>query len=491
MPFQTDISWAIAVPCDSYMGLSLQTMPLGDLLNELTLITNAYTDCVRRCNNHIIGMNIRKGAAMAQLTVNGMRLERNNEPFFWLADTIWTAFTNVSDDEWLAYLDRRAAQGFNVLQINALPQWDRSQAGFERYPYATTDKGSTFDFTHPNEEFWAHARWQLAEACKRGFIPALVVQWSNYAPGTWASRLISDNIIPDELVEPVVQKIIAEFDEFEPVWIISGDADFDTPASTARFAQVADLVARLSPSRLKCFHIKGRYDGLPEELAERADFYLYQSGHNITAQNGAYTLAQSFRARPIPRPVINSEPCYEQIGYSHMLYGRFKRADCRRALWLSLTGGASAGITYGAHGVWNWHHTDLGGSLALGEGFLEAMDVTKALGFPGAHDFSFAAQLVDRLSLHELTSHNELLATHQNDMYAALTPDEQTLVVYVPVNADAALSGCWVAAHGFDLCERTGFSLITTYDADTDVTHIRQSEYAEDALYILQPASAC
>ena len=50
----------------------------------------------------------------------------NGKPFFWLADTCWSAFTNISDDDWQEYLDLRARQGFNVLQINALPQWDLS-----------------------------------------------------------------------------------------------------------------------------------------------------------------------------------------------------------------------------------------------------------------------------------------------------------------------------------------------------------------------------
>lgn len=46
--------------------------------------------------------------------------------FFYLADTVWSAFTNIDLTDWAYYLKVRKEQGFNVLQINILPQWDRS-----------------------------------------------------------------------------------------------------------------------------------------------------------------------------------------------------------------------------------------------------------------------------------------------------------------------------------------------------------------------------
>ena len=48
---------------------------------------------------------------MSALTVapDHRTLVRDGKPFFWLADTIWSAFTNVTDEEWIAYLDKRAA----------------------------------------------------------------------------------------------------------------------------------------------------------------------------------------------------------------------------------------------------------------------------------------------------------------------------------------------------------------------------------------------
>lgn len=425
---------------------------------------------------------------MAKVTVEGNHLVRDGKPFFWLADTIWTAFTNPTDDEWIAYLDQRAVQGFNVLQINALAQWDRAQAAFDRYPYQTPDHGKTFDFTKPDASYWEHARWQLAEATKRGFTPAIVVQWCNYVPNTWASNMMPDNIIPDELVEPVVKRVLQSFNEFDPIYIISGDTDFDHKEPIERYMRVTDLVERCAPDALKCYHIKGRYDGLPECLAKRADIYLYQSGHNISAQAGAYDLARSFAGRPKRKPIINSEPCYEQMGYSHMVYGRFRRADCRRALWLSLMGGASAGLTYGAHGVWNWETGVLEGGFAFGEGFLKALPHEQGIHFAGAWDFSFARTVAERLGLLELEPAQEMLASRADDVFAARTADGTMLCIYVPTNATLRVKGDLTQAHlhALDVAEHESLPLAAEYDAERDETLIQQSSCLEDALYIAE-----
>ena len=57
---------------------------------------------------------------MLQISKNGKTLCRDGKPFFYLADTCWSAFTNITDDEWDYYLYKRKVQGFNTIQINIL-----------------------------------------------------------------------------------------------------------------------------------------------------------------------------------------------------------------------------------------------------------------------------------------------------------------------------------------------------------------------------------
>ena len=40
---------------------------------------------------------------------------RGGKPFFWVGDTVWSAFTNPTEEEWKEYLRFRKTQGFNVL----------------------------------------------------------------------------------------------------------------------------------------------------------------------------------------------------------------------------------------------------------------------------------------------------------------------------------------------------------------------------------------
>jgi hypothetical protein len=43
-----------------------------------------------------------------------------DEPFFWLADTAWELFHRLDEAEAKLYLDKRAAQGFNVVFVVVL-----------------------------------------------------------------------------------------------------------------------------------------------------------------------------------------------------------------------------------------------------------------------------------------------------------------------------------------------------------------------------------
>ena len=76
---------------------------------------------------------------MAKITPDDRVLKRGSLPFFWLGDTCWSAFTNMTDAEWQDYIIKRAAQGFNVVQVNALPQWDPAAAHWDciRFPHRT------------------------------------------------------------------------------------------------------------------------------------------------------------------------------------------------------------------------------------------------------------------------------------------------------------------------------------------------------------------
>ncbi len=370
---------------------------------------------------------------MGKLTVNENRngFLKDGKPFFYLADTVWSAFTNITMDEWKYYLKKRREQGFNVLQINTMPQWDRCMSDTGLYPFATED-GQKFDFTKPDAAFYENARRMCEEAVREGFTPALVVLWLNFVPDTWGSKITDINVMPKELVQPYTERIVETFDEFDPVYFVSGDTDFETEEAVSYYRTALDVLRKKSPDSLKTCHIRRGYDVIPDELADGLDFYVFQSGHNRDAQDMAYILPQKLQEKYAKKPLVNAEPCYEQMGYSRNLYGRFTAEDIRKAAWHSILSGASAGVTYGAHGIWNWMKTGKPANPMLGEGFDTAFTCQQALEFPGAWDYGFIRDYMEQKCITQLIPAQQLVLNKSPEIRAAHTPDKKLYLIYIP-----------------------------------------------------------
>lgn len=88
---------------------------------------------------------------MLKQSADKCRIEKNDKPFFYLADTVWSAFTNIDLTDWAYYLKVRKEQGFNVLQINILPQWDRSILKKMQEPFGISE--GFFDLKAKNEAY--------------------------------------------------------------------------------------------------------------------------------------------------------------------------------------------------------------------------------------------------------------------------------------------------------------------------------------------------
>lgn len=365
-----------------------------------------------------------------KITEDGKNFTLDGRDFFYLADTVWSAFTNITLEEWRYYLEKRYTQGFTVLQINMLPQWDRCMTDVGIYPFKTED-GQVFDFTVRNEAYFERAQQMCRMAGEFGFQLALVVMWLNYVPGTWGSRITDRNVMPENLVQDYAEKAVEVFDQFDPIYVISGDTDFDTPEAVRYYGLVLDAVCRKSPEALKTFHIKRGYAYIPEEFLDRTDFLMYQSGHNAGEQEQAYLLPEKLAAKYPGKPLLNAEPCYEQMGYSRQEYGRFTRYDIRKAAWSSLLSGACAGVTYGAHGVWNWKKRGAGKNPVLGEGFDEAFPVEEALQFCGAWDYGYIRNFFEQNHIRQLRPCQEFIRNSPMEIRGAVTPDGRYLI-YLP-----------------------------------------------------------
>ncbi len=414
---------------------------------------------------------------MLQISDNKINILKDKKPFFYLADTCWSAFTNITDEEWDFYLYKRKAQGFNTIQINILPQWDASVTDLDYKPFVENDPHRL------NDAYFAHARNMCETAKREGFELALVVLWSNYVPGTWASKMFPGGILPFDCLENYVRKVHETFTDLEPLYIISGDTDFPEEETTRYYVHVGQILREFAPDCLFTTHIKGRYSDIPKELYALLDLCFYQSGHNAKDLSMPYALSGIMQEKYPGKPLINSEPCYEQMGYSGNMYGRWARRDVRRAAWVSVLSGACAGITYGAAGIYSWHKVKKGFHTLLGEGFDMPKSWEEAMAFPGAWDYGYLKMLLEELNAYALVPKQELLENGTGDIRVGQA-GEHLLLVYVPSNTKVRLasdlSGWDIRALG--LAER--FAAYVDVEIKEGKTVIGMHPFEEDALIV-------
>jgi hypothetical protein len=284
--------------------------------------------------------------------------------------------------------------------------------------------------------------------------------------------------MPFEALDPYVAYAVKTFAPFDPIWIISGDTDFTAPEPIRYYSAALEGIKRRSPGALTTLHLAPQAD-LPDEIASSPylDFYMFQSGHHVEEPTRPYALAERFASKPVTRPVVNGEPPYEGHGHGHR-YGRFSAFEVRRAIWQSLLSGASAGVTYGAHGIWSWHRT---GKAFTSEAFsMRPFDWHEALRFDGAWDAALARAIFEQQQFFGVISRQDLLAAAPQ-IRAAADPAEQRIAVYVPYPTEVTLNLDPRAYHwtAFDLAVRRpvvprveargGKAVVAMHEANTDL----------------------
>ena len=287
---------------------------------------------------------------------------RDGQPFFWVGDTLWSAFTNPTLEEWAEYLKKRKSQGFNVIQINTLPQWDRILPDQGIYPYPMDEKGAMDYTAELNMEYVDRSRKICRMAVDEGFTLALVVVWGNLVPGTWMGNFLPQSW-PLSYVEQHVRNVVRFYDEFDPVYIVSGDTDLISDAVIEYYQRTIDILKEEAPDSLRTMHLCGGFTGLTQELADGLDFLVYQSGHEPKTANRVEELTAEMKTKFPGKPVLNAEPCYELMG---KMTGDFTKGpsevwsmeEVLDACERSIRSGANAGITYGANGLWNWNRNE-------------------------------------------------------------------------------------------------------------------------------------
>ena len=349
-----------------------------------------------------------------------------------------------------------------------------------------------FDWSTPNEAYWQRAREMCRMAVERGIRPALVLLWCNYIPGTWGANIsekLGVPLLPFEEVRPHIERVVEHLGEFDPVYVVAGDTDFKADEAIRYYEEGFSAICELAPDSLRCVHINRGNRSIPEQFVDRVDFYMYQPGHNYEGQDEAWRLPEDFCSRYPKKPLLNSEPCYEQMGASRNVYWRFSAQDCRASAWSGILSGATAGLTYGAHGVWNWQTAASRGSV-LGEGFDMPFRWQECLQFPGVWDYGMVPHVLNSLTeggLHAVVPAQELLDDAREAIRVARVGDR--VVAYLPRTTALKLHGSFadMEAVAFDLEDKRVAHLPMRVDTQAGTTRVEQHPFGNDALVVLEP----
>lgn len=415
------------------------------------------------------------------LTVDptGTHVLAGGAPYPLITDTAWAAFADPTEDEWRMYLAHRRRQGFTAALVSAAPiPHDRDERATSREPFRPGDAARLHD------DYFALARRYTRIAHEEyGIRLMVVVLWNNYVPDTWGAALTPHTVLPDRHRRAYVARVAGAIGDLQPILVVGGDDHYTAPAANAAYLEAAADLRALAPGCLLTTHTAPNAT-LPDEIADALDLHLHQSGHNVENQELTWRQPARYLDRRPRKPLLASEPPYEQHGKVNG-HGRWTREDVRRASWTSVLAGATAGIGYGAHGVWMWHTPT--GRFTARDSSLEPFPWPVALGFPGALDISLMARLFADHRLHRLAPAQDRLSDDPSGaIRLAASPDHALVALYQPYcrDVEVLLDLRHHRLTAWDLAERAPM----TPDAECagDRTVLRQLPTAGDQLLVAE-----
>jgi Protein of unknown function (DUF4038) len=360
------------------------------------------------------------------------RFQIDGKNRFLLADTVWSALGGATEDEWAFYLQRRARQGFNAALLSVLPiLHDRSLKPSRFGPFdEDAVAAGTWRF---DPRFFATLRQRLDLASENGIVCGLVPLWVNYVEGSWGATRTPGFVMPEPARAEYLSALSEVVHDGECLLVVSGDAGFTSPSEIETYRQFAESMKEIWPESLLAFH-SAPTAVLPPELEKLASALVFQSGHHGDSPGRARELARRYRGIAGERPVMNAEPAYEahRVGGG---VGRFGRATVRRRIWESVVGGASAGVTYGAHGLWSWHRA--GDTFTSVHFSGMPLDWREALLLPGSDDAATCRAIMEKEGIGRFRPcPNDLAVTDEgwgaSEVVVGVDPDSRMAAVYLP-----------------------------------------------------------
>ncbi len=328
-------------------------------------------------------------------------------PFFWLGDTWWMGLcSRLSWPQGFKTLTaNRVKKGYNVVQIVAglypdMYAFDPRGANEAGFPW---EEG----YSHIRPEFFDAADKKLAHLVANGITPCIVGAWGWFV-----------NWMTQDQLKAHWRYLIGRYGAWPVLWCTAGEANLpwylakNFPMDDRdmvhgwthliRYLQENDPFNRpvtIHPTAIGRYTARNATDD--ETLL---DFDLLQVLH---AQNEMVTLAikavrETYAATP-RMPVINGEPCYENLG------GTITAPWPRRAFWSCVLNGAM-GHTYGGNGIWQCNQPGIPHGASPHGGNYGNTPWIEAMNYTGSAECAHGKTLLTRYDWSKFEPHPEWAA---------------------------------------------------------------------------------
>ena len=398
------------------------------------LIQNTYA----QFNNPAKGLKVSK---------DGRSLENvDGTPFFWLGDTGWELFQRLDKKEADLYLETRAKQGFNVIQVSLMPG-PRSLAVPNRF-------GEVYLFNRNldkiNEKYFEFVDYVVNKAASLGlFIAMLPATGDTWNPESHKEKEI---IVRQDNAFRYGNFLGLHFkSQWNIVWLLGGDRDPYTDDNYTTIRLLAKGLKQGSGGKHLCTYHPGGDCSSASFFHEDEwlDFNMTQTGHsNRKVPNYLYTL-NNYCMFPV-KPCLDGEPRYEaipvrfwemkmdstyrnntyEVDDSLTPYGYFNDYDVRTAAYWSVFSGA-CGHTYGNGSVWMFWEKGKSSSIAVKYSW------QTALSSPGSMQMGYLRQLIEQYGINNLRPDRNVITNNtfigENYIASLRAKDGSAVLIYTPV----------------------------------------------------------
>lgn len=355
----------------------------------------------------------------------------DGKPFFYLGDTAWELFHRLSREEATLYLENRAKKGFTVIQAVVLAELDGLQVpnAYGEVPLVDLDPGK------PNDAYFEHVDFIINRVAELGLYVGLLPTWGDKFHKLWG---VGPEVFTEKNALTFGEFLGKRYRSAPIIWILGGDRNpADDEDRNIIQAMAKGLRQGDRGANLITYHPQGgasSIDFFDEE--EWLDFNMFQSGHWSRYYKN-YDLTKTGYNHENIRPVLDSEPCYEDHPINWRAEnGWFDAFDSRKRGYWSMLAGA-CGHTYGNHNIWQMWTSERDPISAARTPWQQSLD------HPGAFQAGYMRNVFESRPWQLLEPANTLVTRGPNidgrEVMAAIAEDGSFLLVYTPFGSNFSI----------------------------------------------------